>query len=334
MIFSLDGEYLYNFFTVLCPELHYLKEEKMAKDIGLIGLGKMGYRIAERLVDHEYRVVATDTSSEPISQISDYGAVGKGSIEDLVKEMKSPRFIILSVPAGDITEEVISNLTPHLSPNDIVADSGNSFFEDSQRRARMLKKNGIYLLDVGISGGVDGARNGACLMIGGEREVYERVEHVFAALAQNGSYSYLGRNGAGHLVKGFHNLVEYGYLQALAEGLATISALSEQKGLGIGSTDVCDIWNKGSIIQSRLVGDARKALASDETLAGVSGSVIGQTISEMEQLVIIAQELGISVPSCGAAIRARIDSLDNPTRVGQITNATRRIFGGHEEWKE
>ena len=307
------------------------KYYKMIREVGLIGLGKMGFRMAERLLDHDFKVIVSDVDSDSVMRISRKGGIGKNSIKEMTEALSRPRCIMLSVPA-EAVDRVISELVPFLSEGDIIVDSGNSFFRDSQNRANKLKKKGVCFLDVGVSGGVGGARNGACLMIGGEEEVYLKIEKIFAALSKEGSYKYLGKSGAGHLVKGYHNLVEYGYLQALAEGLLSVNALSEKEDMGIDLKGVCDIWNKGSIVESRLVGDARVAL--EGRMEGISGSVRGQTQKEMEFLVEAANGIGAETPCCKAAIDARIASQSRPCAVGKLINAIRNVFGGHEEWKK
>jgi 6-phosphogluconate dehydrogenase len=303
----------------------------MNKKIGFIGLGKMGYRMAENLLEHDYDVIAYDINTKQVESISEKGAQGAQSLEEMFEYLVPSRTIVLSVPAGESTDKLISDLRRILSSGDVVVDSGNSFFEDSQRRAKYLADEGIDFLDVGISGGVTGARYGGCLMIGGDKNVYENLRSLFEDLSKEGSFQYLGKSGAGHLVKGYHNLVEYGYLQALAEGLVSINGVSQQEGMDIDLVDVCNIWNNGSIVESRLVGDAKVALSDD--LENISGSVFGQTQKEMESLVHLAGSLGLELPTCVSAVRARMKSQTNPTLAGQIINSIRNVFGGHKEWR-
>lgn len=304
------------------------------KKIGLIGLGKMGYRMAERLIEQGYAVVGFDINQKVVEDLEKKGGVGVSSVKELANNLAGPRVILLSIPAGQAIDKTIKDLAPYLSEGDIIIDSGNSFYMDSQSRAAYLKENGIYFIDAGISGGIRGARNGACLMIGGEREAFEKARDVFEALSKQGSYKYLGKSGSGHLVKGYHNLVLYGYLQALAEGLVCINKISEDDDLGIKIQDVCGIWNRGSIVESRITRDAESALKKNPNLDGISGSVFGQSQKEMEKLVKTAKDSGVVVPSCESALNARIASQKRPTLAGRIINAVRNVFGGHEEWKD
>ena len=304
------------------------------KTIAIIGLGKMGFRISENLLDKEWKLIAYDLDKEIRDRISEKGAFTVDSLIEVISHLQSPRIIILSVPAGKVIDEIIETLLPSLSKGDIIIDSGNTFFRDSQKRADDLKNKGLHFMDVGMSGGVSGARHGACLMIGGEFEVFKKNEELFENLSKNGSYKYLGKSGSGHLVKGYHNLVEYGFLQALAEGLECIDGISEKNELNINLADVCKIWDKGSIVESRIISDAVQAFNINPGLEKISGSIYGQTQIEMENLVKTGIELNIKVPSCDAALQARLSSQLNPTFTGKIINAIRNVFGGHQEWKK
>jgi 6-phosphogluconate dehydrogenase len=299
----------------------------------MIGLGKMGFRMVEHLLEQNYQVFANDIDQKQMDTIEKKGAVVFGLIEKLVKTIPAPRRIIISIPAERV-DTVLDELAKHLSDGDTIIETGNSFYKDSQNRAKKLLAKGIHFLDVGLSGGISGARHGACIMIGGDKQIFDKTENIFNALSKNGSYKYLGKSGAGHLVKGYHNFVEYGYMQSLAEGLATLKKISEKEEMDITCKDVCEIWNKGSIVQSRLVEDAKIAFSHDADLKGINGSVHGQTHKEMEKLAEIAKSMGIDVPSCEAAINVRKNSQNNPTYVGNILNAMRNVFGGHEEWKK
>jgi len=305
----------------------------MKKKIGIIGLGKMGFRMAQRLIEQNYVPVVIDLNYEVVKDIEKQGAVGVNSMEEMARNLPDPKRVLFSIPAGKGIDKTIEELIPYLSNKDIIIESGNSFYKDSQRRAAYLKEKGIYFLDAGISGGLRGAREGACIMIGGDRYAFERTQYIFKALSKYGSYSYLGKSGAGHLVKGYHNLVEYGYLQALAEGLVSVDAVSKKEDMGILLEEICSIWNKGSIVEGRITRDAETALGNNPRLENISGSVYGQTHNEMEELLRIAGEHGIKVPSCESALNVRIASQKNPTLGGKIINATRKVFGGHEEWK-
>ncbi len=301
----------------------------MNKEIGFIGLGKMGYNMANRLIRHDYAVTAYDINQEVTTSLT--GAKSTSSITELVKILTPPRTIIISIPAGEL-DKLLNTLAPLLDADDIIIDSGNSFFQDTIERGKRLKLNGIRFIDCGVSGGISGAKDGACIMIGGDKDVFNTIEHIFKTLSRDNSYKYMGKSGSGHLVKGYHNLVEYGFLQSLAEGLVSINEVSLNNNMDIELKDVCNIWNNGSIVESRLVQDAEIALKN--SLKDISGSVYGQTQLEMKQLINVAHEYKLYLPSCEAALNERLKSQEKPTLAGKIINATRRVFGGHQEWKK
>lgn len=300
-------------------------------DVGIVGLGKMGSRIAERLLEQDYKLAVTDTDKEAVKSIVGKGAVATESLKELMNYMSRTRIVLASVPDKSM-DSVVEEAYQHMQGGDILVDLGNSFYKDTQRRAEYLKQRYIWLIDAGISGGISGARWGASLMVGGERDAVIQADPLLKALSKDGKYAYLGKSGAGHLVKGYHNLVEYGYLQALAEGLSCISGVSAKEGMGINVADVCDIWNNGSIVESRITHDAYQALKKDPKLDGISGSVNGQTLQEMRKLLQVAEHLDIGTQCTSAAVEERIMSRIYPSYEGKIINAIRKVFGGHEEW--
>lgn len=304
------------------------------KNIGFIGLGKMGFPTVQRILDSGQPIFVYDSKKEKITTMVEKGAFGCNSINELARKLAKPKVILLSVPAGSIIDGILKQLTPCLSEGDTVIDLGNSFYKDSQKRAKKLGKRGIHLIDVGMSGGIDGAKHGACLMIGGNESKVSELEYLFKIISRNGSYKYLGKSGSGHLAKGFHNLIEYGYLQSLAEGLESLYKISKKEGMTIRLKEICDIWNNGSIIESKLILDAKKAFQKYHSLKEIDGSVCGQTLNEMKKLIRIASKSGVKVYSCQAAVKARINSRKNPTYSGKIINAIRNVFGGHKEWKK
>ncbi len=298
---------------------------------GIIGLGKMGFGIAERLLEQKFDLAANDIDFEALKRITIKGAVGIQPSSELMHYLARTRMVLASVPEKSM-DSIVEEAYQHMSGGDILVDLSNSFYKDSQRRAAYLKQRWIWLLDAGISGGISAARWGACLMVGGERDAVIQADPLLKALSKDGKYAYLGPSGAGHLVKGYHNLVEYGYLQALAEGLSCIAGVSAKEAMGINVADVCDIWNNGSIVESRITHDAYQALARDSKLDGISGSVKGQTLQEMRKLLGVADLLDIGMPCCSAAVEERIMSRIYPSYQGKIINAIRKVFGGHEEW--
>ena len=300
-------------------------------ELGIIGLGKMGYRIAERLLEQKYSIIANDIDKDLINKIEKKGATGADSYEKLIRKLSKPRIILLSVPSNKLNKSVL-NLEKKLSKKDIIIDAGNSSYKDSMKHAERFKTKDIYFLDVGVSGGIYGARNGSCLMIGGNKKAFESIEHLFKALSDGDSYRYLGKSGSGHLAKGIHNLIEYGYLQALAEGLTGIKAISGEENLDISLKDICRIWNKGSIIESKLLEYAEKALDND--ISNISGSVHGQSQKEMELILKEIKKAKESAPCCEKAMKERKKSQKKPTFQGKITNAKRNVFGGHKEWEK
>ena len=304
------------------------------KKIGFIGLGKMGYYIAQRIMVSGQSIVVYDSKKENVNKLVEKGADGCISIEDLVEKLTSPKIIMFCVPAGKVIDEIIDQLDSHLSEGDTIIDLGNSFYKDSQRRAKELSERKIEFIDVGMSGGINGAKHGACLMIGGNESKVFELDYLFKAMSRNNSYEYFGKSGSGHLVKGYHNMIEYGYLQSLAEGLESLREIFEKEGMTINPEKICNSWSKGSIIESRIVLDAKKAFQKSPTLNKVDGSVYGQTLEEMKRLITIATNCGVKIYSCKAAVKARMDSQINPSYSGKIINSIRNVFGGHEDWKK
>lgn len=306
----------------------------MLKNIGFIGLGKMGSHIVQRIIKSGHLIFVYDSKKENINKMVKKGAHGCRSIREIAEKLAKPKVSILSVPAGKVIDEIIKQLDLHLSEGDTIIDLGNSFYKDSQRRAKKLGKRGIHFIDVGMSGGIEGAKYGACLIIGGNESKVSELDYLFKAMSRNGSYEYLGKSGSGHFVKGFHNLIEYGYLQSLAEGLESLHEISKKEDMTMGLEKICDIWSKGSIIESKILLDAKKAFQKYHALNEIDGSVYGQTLEEMKKLIAIAANSGVKVYSCKAAVKARSDSQKNPTYSGKIINAIRNIFGGHKDWKK
>jgi len=307
---------------------------RKTKRVGIVGLGKMGSRIAGRLLKQGYSVTAADLDPKAVENIKKRGAVGVRTLKEVADSLAKPRLILLLIPAGRKVDAAIKALSPHILKGDIIADLGNSFYRDSQIRARSLKKKGVSFLDVGVSGGTEGAKKGACLMIGGDKRAFEKSRWIFEALSRQGSYKYLGKSGAGHLAKGFHNLAEYGFLQSLAETLDCLQAISNKERIGLTIQGACEIWNKGSIVESRITKDLETALKHNHGLKGISGSVSGQCQKEMQSLIGLIKDYDLKAPSCKAAVNARLGSRKRPSRTGRIINGIRNIFGGHREWKQ
>ncbi len=296
--------------------------------LGYIGLGKMGFNMVERLLEKGHQVVVFDTDKEAGTAISKKGAEPAIDLRSMISALSKPRLIWLMVPYQAV-DSIIANLTPFLNEGDTVIDGGNSPYKESMGRAIELQKRGIDFLDVGVSGGPGGARNGACLMIGGKREIFEKFEDLFRDLSTDHGYGYMGRSGAGHFVKMVHNGIEYGMMQAIAEGFAVMKVSS----LDLDLIRIAEVYNHRSVIESRLVGWLRDAFEEyGEDLTDISGSV--SQSGEGLWTVQAAKEIGIPVPIIEGAFNFRVQSQSNPSFTGQIVSALRNQFGGHEVFKK
>jgi 6-phosphogluconate dehydrogenase len=323
-------------------------------ELGLVGLGRMGANIARRLMRAGHRVVAFDRDAKAVQALAGEGAVAAADLADVARRLAAPRAVWVMLPAGAATEEAVAALGGLLSAGDVVIDGGNTFWKDDIRRARALRAKGLHYLDVGTSGGVWGLARGYCLMIGGEAAVVERLDPIFAALAPGvgdiprtphregrdprveRGYLHAGPNGAGHLVKMIHNGVEYGMMQAMAEGFdllrhADSPDLPEEERLSIDLADVAEVWRRGSVVTSWLLDLTATALAEDPALEGFSGHV-GDS-GEGRWTVQQAVETGVPAPVLTAALYARFRSRRGRSFADQVLSAMRKGFGGHQEKK-
>jgi len=292
--------------------------------LGYIGLGKMGYNMAELLLDKGHQVVAYNRTAAPVQKIAQRGAQPADSIRALVAALTPPRLVWLMVPHQAV-DDVLKEIVPLLTKNDVVIDGGNSPYKESIRRAAELEEKSIDFLDAGTSGGPGGARTGACIMIGGNKEVFLKHEQLFRDISVENGYAYLGKSGAGHFVKMVHNGIEYGMMQALAEGFSVMKASS----FDLDMVEVADLYNHRSVIESRLVSWLKAAFEQYGTdLKEVSGSVAQS--GEGMWTVAAAKELGIPVPIIKGALDFRLESQKNPSYTGQVVSALRHQFGGHE----
>src|SRR3989344_6733380 len=217
--------------------------------LGFIGLGRMGLNMVFNLVDNKHQVVAYNRSPDPVAEAAKYGAIPAHSLQELIDKLPSPKIVWIMIKSGQPVDDMIAQLVPLLQKEDIIIDGGNSYFEDSKRRYAELKKKGIHFLDCGTSGGMEGARHGACMMIGGEKEIFQKVEVLFKDMCVKDGYGYMGSTGAGHFVKMVHNGIEYGMMGAIAEGMQAIKDSS----LNINPHQATKVYAHGSIISSRLV---------------------------------------------------------------------------------
>ena len=238
-------------------------------EIGMVGLGRMGGAMAQRLLRAGHRVVAYDPRPEAVQALEAVGSLGAGSLGDLVDRLSSPRAVWVMAPVGEATETVIEEMAVLLEPGDAVIDGGNSNYRDSVRRAAALKEQGIDFMDVGTSGGIWGLTEGYSLMVGGDAEVYARLEPIFRALApgEDRGYGYVGKAGAGHYVKMVHNAVEYGLMEAYAEGFELLQAKEE---FALDLAKVAGIWRHGSVVRSWLLDLTAAALGGGRWAGGVA----------------------------------------------------------------
>ncbi len=299
----------------------------MEKEIGIVGLGKMGAGLARSLHEKGWRVHIWNRTAEVTKNLEKEGLRGTSSIQELVSKLPSPKVVWLMVPAGKVVDEMIfgkEGVLQYLKKGDIVVDGGNSFFEDSIRRAKKLQKAGIRFVDVSVSGGPGGARNGASLMVGGDRKDFNYLEPLFYDLSLKDGYGYMGRHGAGHFVKMVHNGIEYGMMQALAEGFAVI----RKSKLAPDLAEIAKVYGHGSVITSRLVDWLKAGYAEyGDDLKGVSGTVAHT--GEGEWTVKTAKKLGVPVRVIKDSFDFRVQSEKHPSYIGQILSMLRNQFGGH-----
>jgi len=291
--------------------------------IGMIGLGKMGYQLSLNLVDKEYDVVAFDANHESMKKISSIGVQTADTIKQLVSNLSKPRTVWMMVPAGDATQSVFEQLLPFLEEGDRIIDGGNAHYKDSLKRNEKCEEKGIYFFDCGTSGGVDGARNGACTMIGGNEEVFKEIEPIFQDITVENGYLYSGKAGSGHFLKMVHNGIEYGMMQAIAEGFD----LLEKSAFDYDYEKVARVWNNGSVIRSWLMELTENAFSKDEKLEGIKG--IMHSSGEGKWTVETALDLQTAAPVITLALMMRYRSLEDDTFTGKVVAALRNQFGGH-----
>jgi len=291
--------------------------------IGFIGLGKMGSNMVQNLLDHKHKIVGYNRSPEPIKALARKGAIASYSIKELTEKLPGQKVVWLMVPAGKPTGKVISDLFPHLKRGDIVIDGGNSFFKDSQARYTALKKKGISFLDCGTSGGIEGARKGACMMIGGDKSTFKKVETLFRDMCVKNGYGYMGKSGAGHFVKMVHNAIEYGTMSSINEGFEAIEKFSSEFGTDL--KEVAKVYNNGSIIQSKLTNWLHKSFTAPNYLDNISCEVPkGETEREMRELEKMA-----NMPMLHQARLVRVHTRKKGI-CGRFIAAMRNQFGGHK----
>lgn len=302
--------------------------------IGLIGLGKMGFGMAEYLTNSGFDLTATDKVKETVDKAKEAGIDAVYSLDELLDNLDKRKIIFLMVPAGKPVDACIEQVVKRLEEGDIIIDGGNSYYKDSIRRAEELKEKGIHYLDVGTSGGIKISEGKACMMVGGEKEIYTVLESFFKSLCVEDGCRYLGKSGAGHLVKGYHNFVEYITMEGIAEGASSIKSVSEKEGMNINLKDVFNVWNHGSINEGMLVESAKKALEKYGDLESIGGRIYGETTDEMVKLADLAESLNVKVPAGRVAIKRRKESQIKEDYATKLINAMRNIFGGHNPGKK
>jgi 6-phosphogluconate dehydrogenase len=291
--------------------------------IGFIGLGKMGFNLVQNLLAHKHKVVAYDINPEAVEKITKEGAKGVASLPKLIASLKKTRVVWLMIPAGQLVDDVLTQLKPLLSPNDIVIDGGNSNYKDSIRRSKSLEEVGVLYLDCGTSGGTSGARNGACTMIGGQKAAFEQLEPVFKDISVENGYLYTGAAGSGHFVKMVHNGIEYGMMQAIAEGFEVF----EKSGFDLDFEAIAKLFNNGSVVRGWLMELTANAFSKDPKLETIKGKMFSS--GEGRWTLETALDLGVPTPVIALSLLMRYRSLQDDTFSGKVVAALRNEFGGH-----
>ncbi len=320
--------------------------------LGVIGLGRMGGNISLRLTRAGHHCVVYDRSADAVKHVADQGATGAADLADLLRGLEKPRAVWVMLPAGEITEQTVETLAAQMESGDTIIDGGNTFYKDDIRRAASLRARGINYVDVGTSGGVWGLERGYCMMIGGPAEVVERLDPIFAALAPGmgdvgrtkerkggdprpeQGYMYCGPAGAGHFVKMVHNGIEYGLMQAYAEGFDVLQGkasteLPEDQRFTLNLPDIAEVWRRGSVVSSWLLDLTASALAEAPTLAEFTGHVSDS--GEGRWTVEAAIEEAVPVPVLSTSLYARFRSRSGNTFGERLLSAMRNKFGGHVE---
>ena len=323
--------------------------------LGVIGLGRMGGNISLRLMKHGHECVVFDNSPKAIDGIAQHGAVKSTGLEDMVKQLPAPRIVWVMLPAGKITEETVQHLAGIMGKGDIIIDGGNSMYKDDIRRAAALREKGIVYIDVGTSGGVWGLERGYCMMIGGEDAAVKHIDPILSALAPGigdiprtpgrdkldpraeRGYIHAGPSGAGHFVKMVHNGIEYGLMQAYAEGFDILrnkssQDLPEDQRFTLNVPDIAEVWRRGSVVSSWLLDLSAMALAKDHDLSSFSGYV--QDSGEGRWTVEAAIEEAVPADVLTTALYARFRSRQEHTFAERMLSAMRFGFGGHVEGQE
>jgi 6-phosphogluconate dehydrogenase len=322
--------------------------------LGMVGLGKMGANMTRRLMRGGHQLVVSDLSPDAVKQLAGEGAAASASLDDLVGKLSAPRAVWIMVPAGDPTEKTVQALLSRMQTGDTIIDGGNSYFKDDVRRSKMCAAKGVHYVDVGTSGGIWGIDRGYCMMIGGPKEAVQRLDPIFKTLAPGrgdiprtpgrekmggtaeDGYIHCGPSGSGHFVKMIHNGIEYGMMQAYAEGFdifknATSKELPEDHRYDLNLPDIAEVWRRGSVVSSWLLDLTAMALTENPTLAEYSGFV--QDSGEGRWTIQAALEAAVPAEVLTAALYTRFRSRQDHTFAEKMLSAMRQKFGGHVEQK-
>jgi 6-phosphogluconate dehydrogenase len=320
--------------------------------LGMVGLGRMGGNMVRRLMTGKHECVVFDMSADNVKALAADGATGAASLDDFVYKLKKPRAAWVMVPAGVPTEQTVMGLAERMEPGDIIIDGGNSYFKDDVRRAKVLNEKGIHYVDVGTSGGIWGLERGYCMMIGTDPNTFHHLEPVFKTLAPgrgntapspgrektpstaDDGYLHCGPSGAGHFVKMVHNGIEYGLMQAYAEGFdifrnANSNELPEEHRFDLNLPDIAEVWRRGSVVGSWLLDLTAMALAESPSLSEYTGSV--QDSGEGRWTIMAAIEEAVPVDVLSASLYTRFRSRQDHTFAEKMLSAMRKKFGGHVE---
>jgi 6-phosphogluconate dehydrogenase len=291
--------------------------------IGFIGLGKMGFNLVSNLLRHGHQVVGYDVNQPVVELIAKEGATPANSLVELYEALPEGRVLWLMIPAGKLVDDVIGELLALLHPGDIIIDGGNSHYQDSVRRYHYLKERGVHFVDCGTSGGISGALNGACTMVGGDPEVMEKLSPVFRDISVEDGFLHTGATGSGHFTKMVHNGIEYGMMQSIAEGFEVL----EKGGFDLDLKAVAKVWNHGSVVRSWLMELTENAFSKDPHLDELKGTMFSS--GEGKWTLEAALNLGIPTPVIALSLLMRYRSLQEDTFAGKVVAALRNEFGGH-----
>ena len=291
--------------------------------IGFIGLGKMGFNLVGNLVEHGHTVVGYDINEALVEEIKGEGAQGANTLQAMYEALPEKRVLWMMIPAGPLVDNVIEQLLIVMQPGDVVIDGGNSHYQDSIRRHDYLKEKGIGFLDCGTSGGISGARDGACTMVGGDPDVIEPLHGVFRDVSVEDGYLYTGPAGSGHFTKMVHNGVEYGMMQSIAEGFEVL----QKSQFPLDFAAVAKMWNHGSVIRGWLMELTHEAFQKDACLDAIQGRMFSS--GEGKWTLETALDLGVPTPVIALSLIMRYRSLQDDTFAGKVVAALRNEFGGH-----